>query len=159
MTADRAFVGCLLWLDAASAVDACQHVDPLADLVDPRLTKVFASVGRLAERGIAPDPLAVELDLRGSGDLSGGEQIKAAGLLLAELYGQAVSAGSVGYYRHALLSDSLRRRVALAGERLTQAAETGSDDALIPAVLAELDGIKSARDRRHWAGRRIEVAA
>ena len=159
MSAARAFLGCLLWLDAPNALEACRHVEPETDLVDPRLIKLMASIVRLAERGIAPDPVAVELDLRGSGEVTGAEQTKAAAMLLIDLYGQAVTAGSVGYYRSALLSESLRRRVVLAGQRLTQAAETGSDDALIPTVLAELDGIKAVRDRRYRAGRRIEMAA
>lgn len=159
MSAARAFLGALLWLDAPNALDACRHVEPETDLVDPRLIKLMAAIVRLAERGIAPDPVAVELDLRGSGDVTGAEQTKAAGLLLIDLYGQAVTAGSVSYYRSALLSESLRRRVAMAGERLTQAAETGSDDSLILTVLVELDGIKAVRDRRYRAGQRVEVSA
>lgn len=146
--AERELVGCLL-----SSTPARPILERLADddLTMPAHVIVVRALRRLlAEQ--APDlgPVAVLGELRRTGEITSaslGNGNGAAGVLLAELYGNAPVPLAAGHRLRIVLEHSARRRVQAAGIRLSQAAESGALANVAELVQSEMDAATVALAR------------
>jgi replicative DNA helicase len=144
---ERAYIGALLWLPADSTGRMASLVGP-EDLADVQLRVALQLVRELAAAGVPPDPVAVLAHARAAGTVTTQHATKALAELLADLYGSVPTAASVNYYAACVLDDSLRRRCAVAGERIAQAAERSSLAALVGTVGAEVVQVHQMVARR-----------
>ncbi|MCW2903375.1 MAG: hypothetical protein JWO67_5640 [Streptosporangiaceae bacterium] len=136
LTAEQAYVGALLWLDAPQAIAAHPWLTA-EDFADPQLAAVHTLAGALAAQGVAPDPAAVLALARASGMLTTAQSHRALGEQLIELYDhRATVPANVRFYAVNALTDTYRRRMTEMATRLAQIAGH-----------ADLDELNRVRDR------------
>ncbi len=133
-----------------AALEVLDLVDP-DDLANPHLRLIAVYARRAAERGYAPDPVAVLGCSRADGAVTGADAIKHLSLLLADLYESCATPASARWYAVAALDDALRRRVAELSARLAQAADEESIGSLLALVESEASAVLAVADRRRAA--------
>lgn len=116
------------------------------DFTDPRGGVAYAAVAALVADGIHPDPAAVDGRLRRDGALGCFSNSSAAVWLLG-LVELPIVAVSAGHYARTVVEHTWRRRVAEAGQRLTQAAGTESVDGLDHLIEREYAAVRAAAGR------------
>lgn len=129
MNPERMLVGAMM-LGHNAVLDATEVIDA-SDLYDPRLAQIFQTIVDLDVKNAPTHPVAIVDRLTSSGSL---ERIGGAETI-ADLYGEAPSAGSAGYYAKIIKREAVRRRIRVAGAQIQQvAAEDGESD---PASIIE----------------------
>lgn len=137
--AERAFVGCLLWLPEGEARAAASSVQP-EDLADPETRAVLVAVHDLLAQGRRPEPAHVVPQLMLNGWPA--DRFGAAAVLVADLLGCPLVPTAWPCYRRTVMAGSVSRRVDEAAHRLHQLAGS-TDDLLVVAkvVGAEVDAV------------------
>ena len=142
-----AYVGAVLLVDLPTSRAALARVRD-DDVADRRLRLVLSVARRLVADGVQPDAVKVLVRARLDGDVVIPTAIGDLSMLLIDLVDRVPVPASWGYYAQAILDDALRRRVAEAGARLTQAAEGGSLDSLLELKDREDAAVRELVDRR-----------
>ncbi|MDQ3455543.1 MAG: hypothetical protein M3513_08820 [Actinomycetota bacterium] len=147
LNVERAFLGSLLLMPARSAGRFAGLVEA-DDLEDPRLRVVHALAAELAAEGVAPDPVAVLARARTRATVTTAHAIREFAELLHTLYAECPLPVCVPYYIAATLDDALRRRCAVLGERIDQAAASSTLADLIRLVGEQVHAVLVLVDRR-----------
>lgn len=144
--AESAVLGCLLNASLSVARDLVALLVS-EDFTEPRHRAVFDAVRLCVQEGTAPDPVVVLARLREQSEVVMDSASSSAGPFLVGLMQSAPSLGSGNHYAKAVLRDSFRRRVRQAGERLAQAAGSGSVDALLDLMRQEWSALADFNKR------------
>lgn len=150
-SAERELVACLLTSSPADAARILARLDDDADLTVAACRIVVAAMRRLVAEQ-APDlgPVAVFGELRRTGEIAStalGNGPGVAGMLLAELYGNAPVPLAAGHRLKIVHEHAARRRLQTAGIRLCQAAENGALGNVAGLVEAEMSAALEALRR------------
>jgi replicative DNA helicase len=140
-------VACLLNADRVTAASILSAVCD-DDFADHRLRGVLALARRVVDDGAPPEPGILLATARAAGDVTTPESTRDLAFLLADLAGAVTVVASWAYYLRAVVEDAVRRRVAEAGARFTQAAETESLDSLVALVDRESATVRELAARR-----------
>jgi hypothetical protein len=122
--AEQALLGAVL-ADPAAQQHVLVLVEP-ADLHRPWHAQVLAAMRRVQKNGVLPGPAEVYAELRRDPDLP--ESVSADAVPLADLMEASPRTGHAPVYAAIVVESGIRRRLELAGTRLTQAAESGDLD-------------------------------
>jgi replicative DNA helicase len=117
-------------------------------VADHRLRTVLAVARRLVADGVRPDPVLVLERARDDGDVTTAAGLGELSMCLLTLVDNVPVPASWPHYAQGTLIAALRRRIAEAGARLTQAAETESLDSLIALVDRETTAVRELAARR-----------
>ncbi|MCU1614803.1 MAG: hypothetical protein JWO98_2343 [Frankiales bacterium] len=146
-TAERAYVGALLWLDAPRATVAHPWLTA-GDFADPQLAAIHALIGALGAEDVAPDPAAVLTLSRASGMLTTEQSIRGLTDQLLELYDHRVTVpANIRYYAAGALADAYRRRTTEMATRLAQIADHADLDELARVRDHETERLDELRAR------------
>ncbi len=148
---ERAFLGCLLHLPARTAADALTLAAP-EDFGDPQVAVIAGVCRRLAVADVDPDPVAVFAYIRHHAVVTGVDAIRAAALVIAEVYAACPVPAAWRVYASAVLDESLRRRCTVLGTRIAQAANGESLNSLLALLAAEVAAVRAVEDRRTAVG-------
>ncbi len=147
LTPEFAYVGAVLSVNLPTAHVALGHVVD-GDVADHRLRTVLAVARRLVADGVRPDPVLVLERARDDGDVTTAAGLGELSMCLLTLVDNVPVPASWPHYAQGTLIAALRRRIAEAGARLTQAAETESLDSLIALVDRETTAVRELAARR-----------
>jgi replicative DNA helicase len=147
LDAEAAFVGALLHQSAAIASEALRLV-VVEDFADLRLSVLADVCRRLAEAGVAPDPVTVLAHVRRHAIVTGAEAIRGFSLLLFEIYRSVPVPSNWRHYLAAVLDTALRRRVQMMAARLGQATERDSLDSVLPLIDREVVAVVQVKKRQ-----------
>lgn len=136
----------LLWTPSETVARIAEHLDE-GDFYRPDFGAIFTVITRLARAGQAHTAALVATELqREAGARS--DYLRRA--LLDVIVGDA-RAHDAGHYALAVLSQAYRRGYAIAAARLTQIAETVTEDELFEHMCVLGRERRTARDRLHTA--------
>lgn len=144
---EDAFVGAVMSLPAPIALEALSFVRA-EDFADLRLGLVADVSRELAGRGVDPHPAAVLAHIRAHALVTGVDAVRDLTRLLADVYGSAPTPAGWRFYAVAVLEESLRRRCAMLGARVGQAAEGEPLGSLLALVGHEVQAVREVQDRR-----------
>lgn len=140
-TADVCLVGALMYCSPADAAGVVSLVLD-DDLESPALAAVLGAIRRLVEAGRPSGPQVVLDELRRTGNL---KSLVVDQLCTATTCGAA--SASAGDYACAVVAESLRRRIAAAGDALTVTAWWAAESSLAPLVTRAAESIGSCASR------------
>ncbi len=144
--AEAAFLGAILHLPADRTRLLLADLE-LEDFAVPQHRAVLVAARALATAGVAPDPIAIEGEMRRRGLEQSLTDDRNAAVFLFDLAVAAPHVTSAGHYRRIILEHRYRRRVQEAGERLAQAARSTALTDLAELVLDELRATQRHRQR------------
>ena len=137
------YLACLLHLDAPRV----RHLEDLVtpdDLASVVYAAVLGAVHALAAQGLDPVPGAVVAEL----ERTGAATRHRSAHVVAELYSTCTAPVMARWFGLRVLEAGLRRRVAEAGARLTQAADVESLDSLMALVEREIAAVRELAARQ-----------
>lgn len=118
----------------------------VTDFWNPHNATIWTAIGTLTGNGTPVDPTTVLGELRRTGDL---DRVGGGPYLHRLAAAPFVAASTVVYAR--TIRDAARvRRVAQAGQRLTQIAESPDPESVFDATAAELVALSAVVDERAW---------
>jgi len=140
-TADVCLVGALLYSAPSDARDVLRHVRD-TDIECPALAAVLSPIHRLIASGSPHGPQLVLDELRRKGELKS---------LVADKLRAATTSGAdstaARYYAGAVVAESLRRRIAAAGDALTVGAYEVAEAELAPLVARAAAAVEDCAER------------
>jgi hypothetical protein len=146
-----ALIGAVLrQADPVAALGVLGLLNP-ADLADAHLQLIAVYARQAAERGYAPDPVAVTGCSLADGAVAGTDAIRYLSLLLADRYENYATPASARWYAVVTLDDALRCRVAEPSVRPGQAADEESIGSLLDLVMSQAGAVRAVADRRRAA--------
>jgi DnaB-like helicase N terminal domain/AAA domain len=138
--AEQAILGSMML--SASAAATCSQALSAEDFYRPAHGVIFTHITGLLRDGGIPDAVTVKDSLQAAGDL---DRCRGA-MYLADLIGAVPAVANAPHYARIVREKAVRRRLLMAGRRITQWADATGEDAhgLAERALREVEAVRDS---------------